>query len=315
VNGAREVAKEWTDDASATYAVRFMREQRAQPFYLFVGFKTPHRPWQPPKALAQKWAGAETRPVANLTARPPWRDPAAVPTGDADLPDDAPAKDGRPRLKEDQLDYFRCLAAMDASVGTVLAGIDDLGLRDSTLVLFLSDNGHFKGEHGLGDKRAAYEESIRIPLIARWPGRIPAGSTPTAPILSVDLPATACALAGVTPPVPLHGRDALGVFAGTPPADWRSAWLYTYWTDIEFPDTPAHVAVRTDRAKLIVYRDHPEWTELFDLKADPLELRNLAADPAHGALRAELEAELKRQQEAVAFRTPDGWPKKTRPRR
>jgi arylsulfatase A-like enzyme len=317
VNGVREVPNTWVDDSNAAYAVRFMREHRQQPFVLFVGFKSPRRAWLPPKTFAKRWEGASLRPVPNLETRPPWMTEDAVVRSATDDSDNlaktsAPAP-ARERI-ENELDHFRCLGAMDASVGTILKGIDELGLRDNTLVIFTSDNGHYKGEHRQGDKRSAYEESIRVPLLARWPGRIPAGSTPTQQLLSVDIPATVCAVAGVTPPVAMHGRDASGVLMGRSPGDWRKSWLYTYWSDVEFPDTPTRVALRTETHKLIVYRDQPGWTELFDLRSDPYEISNLANDAAHSELRAQLEIQLAAEKQAVQFRDPAGWPKKGKPR-
>jgi arylsulfatase A-like enzyme len=151
-------------------------------------------------------------------------------------------------------------------------------------VIFAGDNGYLLGEHGMRTKRAAYEGSIRIPLLVRWPamGEAARGLRVDEPVLNVDLAPTLLALAGVPAPGPLHGRDLAGLIESREHG-WRSAFLYEFFQRPDF-GIPTQLALRAPDAKLIVYPGRPEWTELFDLADDPGEERNLARDPRHAAL-------------------------------
>ena len=278
VNGQDTPSKGWVDDISTDYALKFMKENPEKPYFLVLGFKTCHGPFDPPARRANDDADAEARPVPNIGLAP-----AYGPGGN----------------KGDKLNrgYFRCIKAMDDDVGKLLEAVDD-----NTVVIFASDNGYYLGEHRLGDKRTAYEESLRVPLIIRAPkGR--RGTTEDRMALNVDIAPTVLEMAGVAPPKTLHGRSLKPLVEGTP-TDWRKAWFYTYFFESGFTGIPTTQAVRTDTAKLIVYPDHPEWTEVYDLVKDPYETKNLAKDPASGALRKQLEAEFIAQQKAIGFAIP-----------
>jgi arylsulfatase A-like enzyme len=144
-------------------------------------------------------------------------------------------------------------------------------------------------------KRSAYEASIRIPLLVRWPalGAGARGRSVDAPVLNLDLAPTLLELAGVGAPGGLRGRSLRPLLAGEAVA-WRRSFLYEYFAEPGF-GVPTHLALRDVDAKLVVYPGHPEWTQLFDLAADPGETRDLANDPSRAdrlrALRAELERE------------------------
>src|SRR5262249_55620992 len=147
--------------------------------------------------------------------------------------------------------------------------------------------------HGLGDKRAAYEESIRIPLLVRYPKRVKAGALLDAPVLNVDLTPTLLELAGAPPLARSHGRSFAALLGGSR-ASWRSSFLTEYFAEPQFPRIPSWQAVRGDRWKYIHYTERDGMDELYDLKADPGELQNQIADPAAaGALRA-MKEELER---------------------
>jgi arylsulfatase A-like enzyme len=176
----------------------------------------------------------------------------------------------------------------------VLNELDALGLAEDTVVVFASDNGYYLGDHGLGDKRSAYEESMRIPLLLRYPRLGVRGKIVNEMVLNLDLAPTFLDLAGVTAPKEMQGASWLPLLKGTA-VNWRQAFMFAYLFERNLPATPAMIAVRTPDAKLIQYPDRKVWTELFDLKSDPYETRNLARDPAHAELRAKLEQELSEQ--------------------
>jgi arylsulfatase A-like enzyme len=290
INGTPTPTKGWVDDVSTDYAIAFMKEHRATPFSVVVGFKSCHVPLEPPERAKDRFAGAEARPAPNFSARAIYRDPPAA----------APANAAK---RPTNLNYFRCISAADDNLGRMLDVIDELGLTQDTVVVFTSDNGFYQGEHGLGDKRSAYDESLRIPLLLRYPRTVARGKVVDEMVLNVDLAPTFLELAGGVVPSEMQGKSWRPLLEGKATA-WRDAFFYGYFLEAAYPMTPTLLAVRTTRAKLITYPGHEDWTELFDLKSDPYETKNLARDPTHAALLATMQAEFARQQKAVAFRMP-----------
>jgi arylsulfatase A-like enzyme len=294
VNGTPTPTKGWVDDVVTDYAIRFIKDNKSRPFSMVVGFKSPHDPRTPPERLKGLFAGEEPRPAANADCRAPYM-PEAQPK----------AKAKRPGTNFENIrNYFRCLAGVDENVGRLLKALDDEGLAENTLVVYCSDNGYYLGEHGLGDKRSAYDESLRIPLLVRWPKLGVKGKTIDEMVLNIDLAPTLLDLAGVAVPPTMQGASWRSLFEGRP-ADWRKAFFYEYFYETGMGRTPTVLAVRAETAKLIKYPGHDEWTELFDLKADPYEKQNLARDAAHKELLAQMEAEFDRQARAVEFRIPE----------
>ncbi len=289
VNGKAVATTGWVDDVSKDYAIQFMREHKGKPFVLAIGFKTCHGPFSPPPRRERDYEGEKARPVPNLGVKPPFRQ-GSGPEGRVGQ---TFADEGSPKL----LDYMRCITAMDDNVGELMGELDKLGLTENTVVVFAGDNGYYLREHGLGDKRTAYEESIRIPLLLRYPKLGLKGKLLDQMVLNIDLAPTLLDLAGVPVPRQMQGRSWRPLLEGkTTP--WREAFYYEYFLEKGFA-SPAVQAVRTERAKLIIYPGHPEWTELFDLAADSYETKNLITDPAKADLRRELEAEFRKQAEPV----------------
>jgi len=186
----------------------------------------------------------------------------------------------------------------------LLEALDELGLAENTVLVYSSDNGYYLGEHTLGDKRSAYDESLRIPLLVRYPKRFPKGAARDEMVLNIDLAPTFLDLAGVAIPRQMQGRSWEPLLAGGNPP-WRQSFLAEYFYEARFPGTPTLAAVRTADAKLIKYPGRPEWTELFDLARDPYETRNLVRDPAHAGLLARMNAELEARMKATEYRYPD----------
>lgn len=310
VNGKKTDTNGWVDDVTTDFAIDFIRRQQGEPFAVAVGFKSSHGPWQPPERLAGELADAVSRPPPNGDAVPPFKSAPAVGTkhkAGARQPATGPSdaiSTGRDKSAM-QRNYFRTLLGVDQNVGRLLAALDELKLADDTVVVFSSDNGYYLGEHGLGDKRSAYEESIRVPLLVRYPklGPAAAGRTVDLMALNVDVAPTFLDLAGVPVPAEVQGRSLRPLLAGEPPAGWRTAWFYEYFFERGFQQ-PTTLAVRTESAKLIKYPGHDDWTELFDLKADPHERANLYKDPKAADLRGRMEREFDAQAKAVAFKVP-----------
>lgn len=278
-NGVWEATQGWVDDVTTTEAIRFMEKSGSQPFALYLGFKSPHDPRQPPPRYADLYADQTIAEPASFRARPPF------PWGDPNRP-------WNPALK-DRLNYFRCLRGVDDNVGRILDALAAQGILEDTLILFSGDNGYYLGEHGLGDKRSAYEESIRIPLLAHYPRRIAAGTRVDALALNIDLAPTILEVAGVSPRWTMHGASLVPLFGGSAPARWRTEFLYENYQDPEYPDVTFDIlSLRTEHAKRVEYPGRPEWTQVFDLRTDPLEMRNLAQDPAAASLSEDLRERL-----------------------
>jgi arylsulfatase A-like enzyme len=309
VNGKGEKADEWTDDRSADYAIRFLEKGRAKdkPFLLVVGFKAPHGPFTPPKRRADDFAGETARKVPNLGLRPGFN-----------LDRDVKEKKGGGKATVN-LNYFRCIAGVDDNVGKVLKALDRLKLAENTVVVYSSDNGFYLGEHGLADKRSGYEESIRIPLIVRWPKSGLKGVTRDDMVLNFDLAPTFLDLAGVAVPKEMHGKSWRPLLAKErPKAPFRTSFFYEYFresggkkakpTSLGGFNTPTMTAVRTVTHKLLKYRGRPEWTELFDLAADPYETKNLFKDEKHAEVRKKLEKEHDRLAKVFGYKVPGSVP-------
>jgi arylsulfatase A-like enzyme len=308
VNGRPEQADEWTDDRSAAYAIRFLEQGRVKdkPFLLVVGFKAPHGPFTPPKRLADAFAGQTSRRVPNLGLPPGFN----LDLGKKkDVPDQVPVN----------LSYFRCIAGVDDNVGKVLDALDRLKLTEDTVVVYASDNGFYLGEHTLADKRSGYDESMRIPLIVRYPKSKLKGVTRDDLVLNVDLAPTILDLAGVAVPKDMHGRSWKPLLTDEAQVrPFRASFFYEYFredgpkkaaaTAVGGYNTPTMTGVRTPTHKLLKYREHPEWTELFDLRADPFETKNLSDDPKHAAVRAELEREHERLATELGYKVPADVP-------
>jgi N-acetylglucosamine-6-sulfatase len=189
------------------------------------------------------------------------------------------------------------MASVDEGVGMLFDALERTGQLDRTCILFLGDNGYFFGEHALGpERRFAYEEGIRSPFLVRYPPLVPAGSRPDAMVLALDIAPTMLALAGGTPGPQVQGRSLVPLLGGRRPPDWRTSFLVEYWSENAMPWLVGmtYKAVRTERSKLIHWVNRDGVDELYDLAADPFELRNLHEEPARAPERDALRRELAR---------------------
>ena len=202
-------------------------------------------------------------------------------------------------------EYLRVIAGLDENVARVLHYLDITDTADETAVAYTSDHGFYLGEHGWFDKRFMYEPSLRIPLIVRYPGVVPAGSSRDELVINVDYAQTLLDLAGIEPHPRMQGRSLLPLLRGDVPEDWRQAMYYRYFEHLDVcHNVQANYGIRTRTHKLIHYPGHgsgqpgardetrvPEW-ELFDLERDPDELHNRYDDPAYAEIVKELTTQL-----------------------
>jgi len=186
-------------------------------------------------------------------------------------------------------DYLMAVESIDKSVGRILDYLEQNALDDNTIVVYMSDQGYFIGEHNYYNKQWMYEEPLRTPFLMQWNGHIPAGTTESTIVQNIDWAPTLLEAAGVTVPSNMHGASFLGHLTGNPPADWREA-IYYHYTHANGP--PQQYGVRTDRCKLIYFWDINEW-EMYDLQSDPAEVNNLYGQPGQEALTLQLMLRLK----------------------
>lgn len=286
VDGKEVRSKGYITEVLTDYAVEFLKQPRTKPFLLYFPHKACHAPFKPAEKYKDLYADEAITPPASL---------------DDDL-------SGKPALKMHEHAHFvlgptskpstqmirdqlRTLASVDESVGRVLDTLKETGQLDNTIVIYSSDNGFFWGEHRLWDKRAAYDESIRDPLLIRYPKLIKPGTVIDQLVLNLDIAPTALELAGVKIPESYAGRSLLPLFKGDV-AGWRDTILTEYFREKQYPNTESWQSVRTDRWKLIHFTTVKDMDELYDLKTDPNEMKNVISDPANKETLDQLRAKL-----------------------
>jgi arylsulfatase A-like enzyme len=278
-NGRWVESEGWVDDVTTSHAIEYIKRHRDSPFVMFIGYKSPHDDRTPAPRHAGLYAGVQMPEPVSFRAHPPF------PWGDR-------SRAWNPEV-EDRLNYFRCLQGVDDNIGRLLDTLVQQGVSDDTLIIYAGDNGYYLGEHGLGDKRSAYEESIRIPLLVRYPRAVRPGTVIDALALNLDLPATILEFAGVPLTWRQHGRSLAALLRGKDSTGWREDFLYENYQDPAYPDVTHDIqAIRTERAKIVSYPGHPEWMQVFDLAADPYEMNNLVDQPVARELVADLKARL-----------------------
>ncbi len=306
------------------------RGDQERPFLLMLQFNAPHRYWDPgpdqlglyrdtlipePPTFWDDGAGRATpardpemKISLDLFARDLKLDaPGGLSSGQRNAWDAAYGPENEALraagLEDDALtrwkyqryikDYLRTVAAVDANVGRVLEVLDRAGLADETVVVYTSDQGFFLGDHGWFDKRWMYEESLRTPLLVRWPGMIAPGSVNRELVMNLDLAETLLEIGGAPIPGSMQGQSLVPLLRGETPPDWRDAIYYQYFEYPGWHMVRRQYGVRTDRHKLIHYYEIGEW-ELFDLVRDPEELHSVYDDPWYADVVQELKTKLAR---------------------
>ena len=305
-NGVAAKVPGYVTDILTDRAVAFLRRERAKPFLLYLAHKALH------PETAQNADGSLTDPGASrfipaerhrtlYAGAPVPRRPNALapPEGKpallrriGDLPPLGPVTG---TSDETVRDRQRMLSAVDEGLGAVFRALEETGRLDDTVVVVTSDHGYFYGEHGLSvERRLAYEEAVRIPLLVRYPVRKARG-TIDATALTIDLAPTLLDLAGVPVPETMQGRSLAPLLDGAA-MNSRSSFLIEYFTDTVFPRVHkmGYRAVRTGRWKYIHYTELEGMDELYDLEADPYEMKNRIGDPAARSDLDTLKGELDR---------------------
>jgi N-acetylglucosamine-6-sulfatase len=270
VDGRQSPQSGYITDLLTRQAVDFIRKPRGKPFSLVLAHKAVHGPFTPAERHRTLWANDPIRRAASVN----------------DALQDKPALRRQPqsataqRGPSDEIirQQMQCLAAIDEGLARVLAALEETRQLDNTAIVFASDNGYLWGEHGLGDKRAAFDESIRIPMFVRYPALIRPGTRVRDFVLNVDLAPTMLELSRVAPARDMRGRSVVPLIAGRAKA-WRTSFIAEYFEEPQFPRVPSWQALRTPRFKYVRYTQLEGMDEFYDLQSDPQELKNLISDP------------------------------------
>jgi len=301
--GQKRKHKGYVTDIITDLAIEFVKKHKDGPFCLLYHHKAPHRGWEPDAKHANLFADHDV--PEPQTFRDDYRNRASsaehADMRVAEMPDYK--KEHKPGMSPEEIrqynyqrfikDYLRVLASVDDNVGRMIEFLDTEGLAEDTIVIYTSDNGFFLGDHGWFDKRFMYEESLRVPLLVRYPREIKPGTTCDRFVINADFAPTFLDLAGVAIPDDMQGRSIRALLGGERPTNWRTSMYYHYYEYPAAHRVRPHYGVRTDRHKLIHYPTTNEW-ELFDLQKDPHELRSAYTDPAHADVATRLKAELER---------------------
>lgn len=326
----------FSTDIVTEKAIRWMKAQdKSQPFLMCCHFKATHEPYDFPERMRHLYDGVVFPEPENLLDWGPetngrtfvgqkletighnWE----VASADPDkwwcrYPELPFTTKGMSRIAARKAiyqklirDYLRCAATVDDNIGKLLDALDEMGIADNTIVVYVADQGYFLGEHGFYDKRMFYEESARMPFVIRYPKCIPAGKRVNELVLNVDFASTLCDFAGVKSPEGTQGRSFKDVLAGKTPKDWRKSIYYRYWTQHDI--RPAHIGVRNERYKLIFlygdrlnmtgssdYKSTPSW-EFYDLQKDPKENHNAYGEKEYESVIREMKKEMMRLREEV----------------
>lgn len=308
INGERRTFTGHTTDVLNAQAIEFVKQPRQRPFCLYIAHKALH------PELTQRDDGSITDPkAAQFLPAKRHRDlysDDAIPRrlNVTDLPDDKPALDrpidGLPPLNRSTgtsdatvRDRLRMLAAVDDGVGMLLAELERSKELDQTVFVFTSDHGYWYGEHGLSvERRLAYEEGIRIPLLIRYPAMIKPDSVIDEFALSIDLAPTLLQMANTSKTFPMDGRSLVPLLTGEKSPSWHTSFLIQYNTDTVFPrvNKMGYRAIRTKRWKYIRYHDLKQMDELYDMVHDPYEMQNVIGRPESAEVLPELQSQLER---------------------
>jgi N-acetylglucosamine-6-sulfatase len=294
-------------DLLTGYATEFIKRQHNKPYLIYLAHKAIH-----PEVMqhddgsvnladAERFIPAERHRSlftgAKIPRRPSaMRSPLNKPALQRKIGDLPSLGAGTATPDEAILGRLRSLMAIEEGVGEIIKTLKETNQLDNTVIVFTSDSGYFYGEHGLSvERRLAYEESIRMPLLIRYPLAVKAGTVRDEFALNIDLAPTLLELAGVSIPARMQGRSLVPLLKAAR-TEWRKSFLIEYYSDRVFPRIRqmGYKAIRNERWKYIHYFELEGMDELYDLKADPYEMTNLINHPDTAKVVEEMKREMQR---------------------
>lgn len=287
VDGKDVARKGYITDELTDYAMSWLTKERdpKKPFFLYLSHKAVHSDPLPPPRFASQYQNTEFKLPAsaantkeNYAGKPRWVYDQRNSWHGIDNFYNADVE-----MKDYLRYYYGTLSAVDDSLGRIMDYLRKNGLDKDTLVVFTSDNGYQIGDHGLIDKRTAYQASVRVPLVVWEPGTVSAGATNEGRIRNLDFAPTFLDVAGVSAPPIFEGQSAWSLWDGTVNAsNWKPGdFIYEYYWEYNFPQTPTTFAITRGNIKYIQYYGVYDTDELYNLEKDPEEMHNLVNDPAY----------------------------------
>ncbi len=322
IDGARKTDDRYYTHAVTDFAVDFIKRDRKKPFLLMLGHKAPHSFYIPEPRYERLFANAKIEypdTAFQLEGKPEWINQRLDtwhgiygPLFDwrKKFPDRSPeaVKDFANMTRA----YWATIQSVDDSVGRLVEALRALGQLDDTIIIFMGDNGLLNGENGMVDKRTMHEPSIRIPLVVRYPRAVSRRRTIEEQVLTHDIAPSVLEMCGAPALKNIHGESFASLASSGKDPAWRKSWFYEYNYEKQFPYTPNVRGVRTDDWKYMHYphgdgSPDRHMAELYHLKRDPDERKNLIDDPARASTVATLRQEL-RTLMAAAGAIPDRMP-------
>ena len=290
INGKRETVRGYTTDILTDLATEWLGgRQGEQPFFLYLSYKAVHYPFSPAPRHRGRYDGKQidypdtmANTEENYLTQSRWiRDRRYSYHGIDHMETGAFDKDPVPDFDDLYHRFCEAVHGLDENVGRILTYLDENGLSQDTVVLYMGDNGFALGEHGFYDKRDAFEVSMRVPMLARAPGLILPGTEIAQMVQNIDVAPTLLEVAGakISERLSIDGRSFLPLLQGES-LPWREYILYEYFWEWNFPATPTIFAIRTDRYKYIYYHGMWDRDGFYDLETDPSERHNLIDVPA-----------------------------------
>ena len=331
-NGIDVKEKGYATNLSTDFALTWLDSTKTskQPFLMILQYKAPHRPWEPDTKYETLWDDIEMPYPATFNDTYEGREKTAGDTemtmeyfsrrdmklerpkdlkkgresikwdfygakpGEIVQPDGMSNEEGRKWRYQNYIkDYLACVKSVDDNVGRVLNYLKENNLEENTIIVLTSDQGFYLGEHGFFDKRFIYEESLRMPFMVKYPGKIKAGSVNEDIITNIDFAPTLLELAGISTTQKMQGTSFVPVLEGNTPKDWQDAMYYHYY---EFPfwhHVQPHYGIRTQKYTLAHFYYNIDVWELYDLEKDPGQVNNIYNDPNYAEVTAELKVKLK----------------------
>lgn len=315
INGKNIRNEGYITDELNKYTLDFIDKNADKPFCIYLSHKAVHEPFTPTDRDKNLYINDSvpepTSWIDNMENKPAWqktkmnadqrrrlreKDLAMILPQKTRKPGPWPSKTGLGKQK----DYLRCLTAVDNGMGEIYELLKRKGILNNTIIVFAGDNGYFHGEHGLGDKRLAYNESMRIPLIMRYPKLANANLTIPEIILNADIAPTFLEMAGVSIPAQMQGKSLVPLLNGKN-ENWRKSFLFTYWTDLIY-SIPRITAIRTEKYLYSTTPDINDIDELYDVVNDPAELHNLTKKPEFSKIENQLKKELEQLKKETDYK-------------
>lgn len=298
VDGKSVPQKGYITDELTDYAIDWLNgsvKKSDKPFFMYLSHKGVHGMFHPAQRHAGRYEGKplpEPKTMANTAEnykdKPMWLKNQRNSWHGVDF-----AYHQDTDIAEHYRLYCEALLSVDESIARVRKWLDDHGLADNTMVMYMGDNGFQWGEHGLIDKRTAYEASMRVPLLGVCPKLWKAGTKVEQVVANIDIGPTALEAAGLETPEHMDGESFHQLASGQmKPSDWRQNLLYEYYWEYNFPHTPTTLALRTQQYKFIQYHGIWDIDELYDMQNDPHEEHNLIFDPDHQPRITKMRADL-----------------------